>query len=192
MKPFFRLATPDDAAAIRAIYAPYCSTPISFEFQPPTVEDMRQRITKILANYPWLVSESGDEIAGYVYACAHRERAAYRWSVDTAVYVRPQGQRRGLGRALYASLFRLLALQGYINAYAGITLPNPASIGLHEAVGFEPVGVYRQVGYKCNAWHDVAWYQLLLQPRPLEPEPPKTPVQVQNTDVWRSELVGRP
>jgi phosphinothricin acetyltransferase len=191
MKPFFRLATPDDAAAIRAIYAPYCSTPISFELQPPAVEEMRQRITKILANYPWLVCESGAEIAGYVYACAHRERAAYRWSVDTAVYVRPQGQRRGLGRALYASLFRLLALQGYINAYAGITLPNPASIGLHEAIGFEPVGVYKQVGYKCNAWHDVAWYQLLLQPRPLEPEPPKTPEQVQNTDAWRSELASR-
>jgi phosphinothricin acetyltransferase len=133
---------------------------------------MRQRITKVLENYPWLVWEEDSQIIGYVYACAHRERAAYRWSVDTAVYVRPQNHRRGLGRTMYTELFRVLVSQGYINAYAGVTLPNPASVRLHESMGFEPVGVYRQVGFKCNAWYDVAWFQKLLQPRPAAPALP--------------------
>jgi L-amino acid N-acyltransferase YncA len=172
MKPTIRLATLDDADAIQDIYAPYCSTPISFELQAPSIDEMRQRITRVLESHPWLVCEENSRIIGYVYACAHRERAAYRWSVDTAVYVSAQNHRRGLGRAMYTELFRLLVSQGYINAYAGVTLPNPASVRLHESMGFEPVGVYRQVGYKCNAWYDVAWFQRLLQPRPLEPSPP--------------------
>jgi L-amino acid N-acyltransferase YncA len=132
MPPTIRLAALDDAEQIQAIYAPYCRTPISFETEPPSVEEMRGRLAKVLEQYPWLVCEDGDEILGYAFAGRHRERAAYRWSVDTSIYIRQGRQRRGLGRALYTSLLAVLPLQGYVNAYAGATLPNPASVGLHE------------------------------------------------------------
>ncbi len=167
-----RLATAADADSIQAIYAPYCSTPISFEVAAPAVDEMRRRIEKTVPAYPWLVYEDGPEIVGYAYASRHRERAAYQWSVDVSVYVHPQQHRHGVGRALYECLFRILARQGYVNAYAGITLPNPASVGLHEAVGFRRLGIYRHVGYKCGMWHDVAWYERELQPLPANPQPP--------------------
>jgi phosphinothricin acetyltransferase len=183
-----RLATPDDARQIQEIYAPYCATPISFETEPPSVEEVRGRLTKVLGQYPWLLCANGAEVLGYVYATQHRERAAYRWSVDTAVYVRQGWRRQGVGRALYTSLLAVLPLQGYVNAYAGVTLPNPDSVGLHEALGFEPVGVYRQVGFKCGAWHDVAWFQRLLQPRPGEPPPPRRLEEVRHTTEWVDAL----
>src|SRR5205085_10663625 len=117
--PTIRLATPDDAGQVRAIYAPYCDTPVSFEAGPPGVEEVRGRLAKVLGQYPWLVCEDGGEVLGYVYATQHRERAAYRWSVDTTVYVRQGCHRQGVGRALYTSLLALLPLQGFVNAYAG-------------------------------------------------------------------------
>jgi phosphinothricin acetyltransferase len=188
--PTIRLATHDDAEQVRAIYAPYCHTPISFEMEPPSVEEMRGRMAKVLAQYPWLVCEDGGEVLGYVYATQHRERAAYCWSVDTTVYVRQGRQRRGVGRVLYASLLAVLPLQGYVNAYAGVTLPNPASVGLHEAMGFQPVGVYQQVGFKCGCWHDVAWFQRPLQGRPAEPLPPRPLEEVRHTAAWVESLSG--
>jgi phosphinothricin acetyltransferase len=173
MAPVIRLATEQDAAQIQAIYASIVrETAISFEFDPPTVEEMRQRIRKTLERLPWLVYEDRGAILGYVYASPHRERAAYQWSVDVSVYVRADARRSGVGRALYTSLFRLLALQGYYNAYAGISLPNPASVSLHESLGFRPVGVFQAVGYKFGKWHDVGWWQLALQDRPASPKPP--------------------
>jgi L-amino acid N-acyltransferase YncA len=184
MPPTIRLATPDDAEQIQATYAPYCFTPISFELRPPSVEEMRGRLVKVLGSYPWLVCEDGDEVLGYAYATQHRERAAYNWSVDTSVYIRQQRQRRGIGRALYTSLFALLPLQGYVNAYAGVTLPNPGSVGLHQAMGFQPVGVYRQVGFKYGVWHDVAWFERPLQARPGEPPPPKRLEGIHQTTEW--------
>jgi phosphinothricin acetyltransferase len=135
-----------------------------------------------------LLYEDGGEVLGYVYATQHRERAAYRWSVDTTVYVRQGRQRRGVGRALYTSLLAALPLQGYVNAYAGVTLPNPASVGLHEAVGFLPVGVYSRVGFKCGAWHDVAWFQRPLGPRPEGPPPPAPLEEVRETAAWAAAL----
>jgi L-amino acid N-acyltransferase YncA len=163
MGPVIRLATLDDAAAIRDIYAPFCeATPISFETQAPSVDETRRRITKTLKSLPWLVQEHDGEIVGYAYASPHRERAAYRWSVDVSAYVRAGHRRSGVGRALYTSLFALLRLQGFRNAIAGITLPNPGSVGLHESLGFQLVGVYQHIGFKCGNWHDVAWYQLTL------------------------------
>ncbi len=189
MPPTIRLATPADAAEVQAIYAPYCDTPISFELQPPSVEEMRARMTKILGVYPWLLLENG-ELLGYVYASQHRERAAYRWSVDTTVYVRQGAQRKGVGRALYASLLSMLPLQGYINAYAGVTLPNPGSVGLHEAMGFQQVGVYKDVGFKCGAWHDVAWFQRPLQARPAEPPAPRSLDEVRHTASWSDALAS--
>ena len=174
-----RVATPDDAEAITTIYGPIVTdTPISFELEAPSVVEMRSRINGTLQWLPWLVSldESG-LINGYVYASKHRERAAYRWCVDTAAYVRKDSRGRGVGRRLYQALFNELIALGYFQAFAGITLPNPASVGLHEAVGFRPLGVYRNVGYKLGGWHDVGWWQRPLQqgvdepplPRPFRP-----------------------
>jgi phosphinothricin acetyltransferase len=192
MPPRLRIANLDDAEQVQAIYAPYCLTPISFELEPPGVEEMRQRMMKILALYPWLVCDDGGEILGYVYACPHRERPAYCWSVDTTVYIHPRRKRLGLGRNLYSALFQLLVLQGFYNAYAGVTLPNPASVGLHEALGFGRIAVYRQVGYKCGAWHDVAWFERFLQARPPEPQPPRTWREVQDSEGWTAALGTTP
>ena len=111
-----------------------------------------------LPAFPWLVADVGGEVLGYVYASKHRARAAYLWSVDTTVYIHPRVRRGGVGRALYTTLFGILTLQRFCNAYAGISLPNPGSVGLHEAVGFEKVGVYRGVAYKLGAWHDAGWW----------------------------------
>jgi L-amino acid N-acyltransferase YncA len=188
MPPTIRLATPDDAEQVQAIYAPYCFTPISFEMEPPSVVEMRGRLLKVLDQYPWLVCAEGDAVLGYAYATQHRERAAYRWSVDTSVYVCQGRQRRGIGRALYTSLFALLPLQGFVNAYAGVTLPNPASVSLHEAMGFHMVGVYQQVGFKCGAWHDVAWFQRPLQTRPDEPPPPRRLEEFRHRVEWTQAL----
>jgi L-amino acid N-acyltransferase YncA len=173
MGPIIRLATLDDAEAIRDIYAPFCeATPVSFETEAPSVDEMRLRIAKTLESLPWLVCERDDRVLGYAYASKHRERAAYRWSVDVSAYVRDGYRRAGVGRALYTRLFELLRLQGFYTALAGITLPNPGSVGLHESIGFEPVGVYRRIGFKCGEWHDVAWYQLALREYTSRPEEP--------------------
>jgi phosphinothricin acetyltransferase len=183
-----RLATPDDAVQIQAIYAPYCFTPISFEMEPPSVAEIQRRLAKVLGQYPWLVGEDAGAVLGYAYASQHRERAAYGWSVDTSVYVQQSRQQQGLGRALYTSLLALLPLQGLVNAYAGVTLPNPGSVGLHEALAFELVGVYKQVGFKCGSWHDVAWFHRALQPRPAAPQPLKRSAEVQHTPEWLAAL----
>jgi phosphinothricin acetyltransferase len=168
-----RLATAADAAAVAAIYAPYVrDTAISFETEPPDPAEMARRIGSVGERYPWLVAADAAGLLGYVYAGEHRVRAAYRWDADVAVYLDPRAHRRGIGSALYRRLFALLRAQGYVNAYAGIALPNAASVGLHQALGFQPVGVYREVGYKHGAWHDVGWWGLRLQPAPARPAEP--------------------
>lgn len=173
-----RTATLDDSAAAAAIYAPVVQhTAISFETDPPDAAEMRARIDKTLASLPWLVAEdAAGEVCGYAYASRHRERAAYQWSVDTTVYVHERRRGQGVGRALYGRLLPLLAELGYCQAFAGIALPNAGSVGLHEAVGFQPIGVYRDVGFKHGAWRDVGWWQRALQatgnpapPRPFVP-----------------------
>jgi L-amino acid N-acyltransferase YncA len=190
MTASIRFAREDDADQVAAIYDPYCHTPISFEESPPTAGEVRGRIAKTLRQYPWLVCEADGRILGYAYAGGHRERPAYRWSVEASAYVRQGEHRRGVGRALYVALFRLLVLQGYCNAYAGITLPNPASVGLHEAVGFRPVGVYCGVGFKCGAWYDVGWWSLDLRPRPDAPELPHDWRAVPAADVAAALAAG--
>jgi len=170
--PVLRLAEPADAAAVAAIYAPVVAgTAISFELEPPDSREMEARIAAALGFAPWLVCCDGGAVVGYAYAARHRERAAYRWSVDVSVYVGEGRRRGGVGRALYGSLLALLRLQGFCAAHAGITLPNAASVGLHEALGFRPVGVYRKVGFKLGAWHDVGWWQLELRERRGPPAP---------------------
>lgn len=155
-----RLATDDDAAVIAAIYGPVVEdTAISFETERPDTAEIRRRIRDTLTSYPWLVFERNGDVIGYAYASRHRLRAAYQWSVDTSAYVDEKFRRRGVGHALYLSLLAVLDAQGFVNAYAGIALPNPASVALHERVGFTPIGVYRGAGYKLGAWRDVGWWQ---------------------------------
>lgn len=189
-----RLAATEDGADIAEIYRPIvASTPISFEVEPPDEQEMQRRIEKTLPTYPWLVYENQSRVVGYAYASQHRERAAYRWSVDTSVYVHSDFRRSGIGRGLYVSLFRILAAQGYFNAYAGITLPNPSSVALHESVGFQAVGVYRKVGYKLGVWHDVGWWQLALQPPVAVPQGLMTVADVQRDPSWpRLVMAGLP
>ncbi|KGB55958.1 N-acetyltransferase GCN5 [Sphingopyxis sp. LC81] len=152
-----------DAPAVQAIYAPYVSdTTISFEEVPPDITEIERRITTILQRHPYLVAELDGRVVGYAYASEHRTRAAYRTSIDVAVYVAPGTQRMGVARALYARLLPAAAGMGYHAAFAGIALPNEASVGLHEAMGFDLVGIYREVGRKFDAWHDVGWWQRLL------------------------------
>ncbi len=165
-----------DAAACAAIYAPYVSdTVISLEERPPSAENLAVRIRETTKTHPWLVAQDGAHVIGYAYAGSHRSRACYRWATDVAVYISPASQRRGVGRALYETLFPLLVTQGLRIACAGVTLPNDASVGLHEALGFRPVGIYRNIGFKHGAWRDVGWWQLELggpDGHPSEPGPP--------------------
>src|SRR5215212_239589 len=186
-----RLAAERDAEQVAAIYAPNVTDAIvSFEAEAPSAEEMRRRIEGTLERFPWLVCERHGRVLGYAYAGAHHSRAAYRWSVDVSVYVHEGAHRKGVGRALYTSLFAALKLQGFYNAYAGATLPNPASVGLHEAVGFRPVGVYRGAGYKMGAWHDVGWWHLALRERVADPDPPADLPSVLESEEWDAALAS--
>lgn len=168
-----RIADPHDGDALAAIYRPAVTdTAISFEVEPPDAAAMRARVEKTLLSLPWVVCESDGAVVGYAYGSPYRDRAAYQWSVEVSAYVRQDARRAGVARALYTSLFAILVLQGYRNAYAGITLPNEASVGLHRAMGFTPIGVYHGVGYKFGTWHDVGWFERPLAPRDAKPHAP--------------------
>jgi len=166
-----------DAATCAEIYAPSVeSTPISFETVPPDAAEFSRRITKYSATHQFLVAEEDGEVLGYAYACRWAERPAYDWSVETSIYVAAGQQGKGVGRALYAELFERLRAQGFRIAVAGITLPNPASIGLHESMGFEPIGALRDIGWKEDGWRDVGFWQLSVQPLGQgTPDPPVPP-----------------
>ena len=184
-----RLAAVTDGAALAEIYRPAvadCAT--SFELEPPDGAEMAQRVAKCMERSPWLVCERDGRVIGYAYGGMHRERAAYQWSVEVSAYVRHDFHKQGIGRALYESLFAALAVQGYRNAYAGITLPNDASVALHTAVGFTPIGVYRGIGYKMGAWHDVGWYERELAPRVLNPPPPRVLAECSNDPAFLAAL----
>ena len=170
-----RTATPDDAEAVAAIYAPIVrDTVISFELEPPDAQEMRSRIASTLQRLPWLVSlDARGTVDGYVYASRHRERAAYQWAVEATAYVRADSRGRGVGKRLYTELFGILEDLGYYQAFAGIALPNEASVALHESVGFEPLAVYRNVGFKHGAWRDVGVWQKTLQALRTPPAPPR-------------------
>jgi L-amino acid N-acyltransferase YncA len=164
-----------DAAGLRAVYAPVVAdTYASFETEVPDLTEMRRRVADVTSRYPWLVAELDGAVAGYAYAARHHDRAAYRWAVDVSVYVAAAAAGRGVGRALYGSLLPQVAGLGYVNAFAGIALPNPASVRLHESFGFRHLGTYEQVGFKAGAWRDVGWWQLRLrEPPPVPPADPR-------------------
>jgi len=162
-----------DAAACATIYAPSVAAGVaSLEERAPEPREFVDRIRIIQRTHPWLVAEIDDAVVGYAYASRHRERASYRWSADVTVYVAAEQHRRGIGRALYEALFPLLARQGLYEACAGITLPNDASVGLHESLGFQPVGVYRNIAYKLGSWRSVGWWQKTLRDHLDDGTPP--------------------
>jgi L-amino acid N-acyltransferase YncA len=169
-----RDAGPADAAACAAIYAPYVTgTAISFELDPPDEGEMRHRIEAAGATHAWVVLEDGGSIAGYAYGARLHSRPAYRWSCEASVYVQIGRRRTGGGRALYTALFERLAARGFRSVIAGMTLPNEPSAGLHRAMGFEPVGTYRNIGYKLGRWHDVAYLQRELADPGSPPAEPR-------------------
>lgn len=168
-----RVATPADAGAVRSIYAPFVrDTAVSFETEPPGESELATHIAETTDVHPWLVREADDAVVGYALASSLRSAPAYDWTVECSIYVREGARRSGVGRSLYTSLFAVLALQGFCDAYAVTTLPNPATVGFHETMGFERVGAFPAVGYKGDEWHDVAWWHRQLRERPDEPAPP--------------------
>jgi phosphinothricin acetyltransferase len=189
-----RLARLDDAPGLLDIYAPFVrETWISFENEPPSVSEFRERIGAILARTPWLVAGEGEEIFGYAYADRLRSRPAYQWAQETTVYVARGHQRRGVARALYDALLTALRLQGFDSAWAAIALPNPSSVALHEGLGFRPVGVWPAVGWKLGGWRDLGWWRLDLQDLGPAPSPPRPLPDVLATSAWRDAgLPGAP
>jgi L-amino acid N-acyltransferase YncA len=172
-----------------AIYAPLVrDTAISFELQPPTEAQMRERVGGVLERMPWLVCEEDGRVLGYACATPFRTRPAYQWTVEVTVYVHPAHSRRGIARALETALLAGLRLQGFRTALAVIALPNPASVALHEDLGFTPVGVFRAAGYKLGRWHDVGWWELALGDRTLGPKPPRELAALTALPAWQTAL----
>lgn len=168
-----RLARESDGPALADIYRPaVAERATSFEVDPPDGAEMGRRVVSLTATRPWLVSVEDGTTLGYAYASSHRERAAYQWCVEVSAYVHPAAHRRGVGAGLYVSLVEILRLLGYRNAFAGVTLPNDASVAFHLAAGFTPIGTYRGIGWKLGAWHDVLWLQRELGPHIADPPPP--------------------
>lgn len=167
-----RLASADDADGIRAVYAPFVSTPVTFEEEIPSCEAYRKRIESICEKYPCLVAEEGGRIVGFAYAHELRERIAFQWNAELSVYLAPAAQGRGAGSSLYTALLELLRLTGIKAVYGVVTSPNPASERLHSAFGFALMGVQPHAGFTCGAWHDVAWYVREIAPFEDAPAPP--------------------
>lgn len=161
--PTLRLVGVEDARAVAAIYAPWVrDTTVSLELVAPTAAEMAQRVAATMPRWPWLVAQVDDRVVGYAYGGSHRGRPGYRWTVEVSAYVAPAAHGHGVGRRLYTALLGLLADQGHHLALAGVGLPNPASVGFHEALGFHHVGTFREVGRKFGAWHDVGWWARAL------------------------------
>ena len=167
-----RLASTDDADGIRAVYAPFVDTPVTFEEEAPSCEAYRERIAEICEKYPCLVAEEDGRVVGFAYAHELRERIAFQWNAELSVYLAPAAQGQGVGSRLYAALIELLRLMGIKAAYGVVTSPNPASERLHRAFGFALMGVQPHAGFTCGAWHDVAWYVREIAPFEDAPAPP--------------------
>ena len=190
-----RLATEADAPGLLAIYGPVVrDTAISFELDGPSLEEMRTRVRTTLEQWPWLVAEdvaparSGPPLLGYAYAGPFRARPAYRWTVETTVYVHAECQRRGVGFALYTALLEILRAAGYRNVIGGITLPNPSSVALHERLGFRHVGTFPAAGFKLGCWHDVGFWRVDLRGGEPPPTPPRPLPSLVTTPEWHTAL----
>ena len=186
-----RLADERDAAAVQAIYAPYVrDTAISFEAEPPTAEEMRGRMHTVLTWAPWLVCERAGAVVGYAYAARFHARAAYQWTVEVTVYVDSGARRCGVGSALYVALLDALRLQGFRTAIGIIAVPNPASVGLHERLGFRCGAVLPALGFKHGRWHDVGWWHLELQSLSDPPPAPCRLPAIVGTPAWNACLAS--
>lgn len=184
----FRIAAPEDAAALAAVYAPYVTgTSITFEYDPPGAEEFCSRIHQIQQQFPYLVCLLDGKIAGYAYAHAFHERAAYQWDAELSIYLHEDAHRKGIANALYNCLLTFLKEQGYLQVYALITIPNEPSIGFHSRYGFTEMGTYQTIGYKLGAWHDVRIMEKRLAPLPKEPTPPQ-PFSALN-QTWVEEML---
>src|SRR6185369_9544579 len=178
-----------DAGAVAAIYAPYVrDTAISFETEPPAAEEMARRIRGVVEHAPWLVYERDGEVIAYAYAGRFHSRAAYQWTVETTVYGHSAHLRRGIGRTLYTALLDVLRLQGFRAAVGVIALPNPASVALHEQLGFRREGLLPAAGFKHGRWHDIGWWRLELQELSEPPQPPRPFAAVVGTEGWDDTL----
>jgi L-amino acid N-acyltransferase YncA len=174
-----RLIAPDDAVATLKIYKHYVDqTIVSFEYEAPSVTEWAARIKTNSTEYPWVVCEFENEIIGYAYASKHRYRTAYSWSAESTVYLSEKFHGRGLARILYETLFGLLKIQGYVNVFAGVALPNEKSENLHLALGFSEIGIFKKIGFKLNGWHDTRWFQLQLTEPPERPSMPNKLAEV--------------
>lgn len=172
MEISIRMASPDDGAALSAIYAPYVEwSAVSFEYEPPTAEEFSERIRKVLTRYPYLVAEEDGVPVGYAYASAFHSRPAYGWAAECSIYVKWGCRRGGVGRKLYERLETLLRQQNVINLYACIAYPNPDSVAFHTAMGYQIIGRFNQCGYKLNRWWDMVWMEKMIGPHPERPEP---------------------
>lgn len=168
-----RLVQLDDCQGMLEIYGPIIqNTATSFEYEVPEISEFQSRVLKIQDRYPWLICLWDGALAGYAYAGAHRERAAYQWSVEQSVYIHPKFYRLGIARSLYKALMSVLKLQGFYTALSGITLPNEVSVAFHESMGFSPIGIYRNIGFKFDQWHSVGWWEYQLQPYSKQPATP--------------------
>lgn len=168
-----RVAIKDDAAGMLEIYAPFIlNSGITQETEVPSVEDFQQRVISNLEERPWLVCEINNEVAGYAYAGKHRDRKGYQWCTEPSVYISEKYFGVGVAIALYTALFDILKLQGYVNAYAVITLPNDRSIAFHKKFGFEYLTTYKKIGYKLGQWHDVGWMQYEINSHKENPGDP--------------------
>jgi phosphinothricin acetyltransferase len=189
MTATIRLAADADAPAFVDIYAPVVrETVISFELEPPDAAEFRTRMNNVLALAPWFVLEKDGRIAGYAYASPFRARPAYRWTMESTVYVHAGHRGRGIGTALYAALFDCLRIQGFRGVIGGITLPNPASVALHESFGMRYVGVFEKCGFKFGAWHGVGFWETELLPRGADPPEPLTLAAAMAKPEWRAAL----
>jgi len=184
-----RLAEKKDAEGILDIYRPFVeNTAISFETAIPSVGEMENRVVQTMPNYPWLVCLDGNMVAAFAYAGAHRKREAYQWTTEVSVYVHPKYRGRKLATALYISLFEILKWQGFVNALAGIVLPNPASVDFHRALGFRPFARYEKVGFKLGNWQTTEWWRFDLKPKFETPLPLKPLGAMQNTAAWEEAV----
>lgn len=168
---FLRLATASDVPALLDIYAAYIQTPITFEYSLPSPEEFAQRVAEVQARYPYLVAEEEGNILGYAYAHPERPRAAYQWNAELSIYLNPAVVGKGLGSILCQTLLDLLRLQGVRTAYSVVTVPNPASEGLHAAFGFQRIGLHEKTGYKNGSWHDTAWFGKNIAAYTVDPAP---------------------